>query len=59
MEEFVLQTHDLGISFGGLKAVQGLNLNIKQGVKYITVINAVSSVVALAVLILIAMTGII
>lgn len=38
---------------------QFFNLNIKQGVKYITVINAVSSVVALAVLILIAMTGII
>ena len=34
MEEFVLQTHDLGISFGGLKAVQGLNLNIKQGELY-------------------------
>ena len=38
---------------------QFFNLNIKQGVKYITVINAVSSVAALAVLILIAMTGII
>lgn len=38
---------------------QFFNLNVKQGVKYITVINAVSSVAALAVLILIAMTGII
>lgn len=38
---------------------QFFNLNIKQGVKYITVINAVSSVATLAVLILIAMTGII
>ena len=38
---------------------QFFNLNVKQGVKYIAVINAVSSVAALAVLILIAMTGII
>lgn len=38
---------------------QFFNLNVKQGVKYITVINAVSSVAALIVLILIAMTGII
>ncbi len=38
---------------------QFFNLNVKQRVKYITVINAVSSVAALIVLILIAMTGII
>lgn len=38
---------------------QFFNLNVKQGVKYITVINAVSSVAALIVLMLIAMTGII
>lgn len=38
---------------------QFFNLNVKQGVKYITVINAISSIAALVVLILIAMTGII
>lgn len=38
---------------------QFFNLNVKQGVKYITVINAVSSIVGFIVLTLIAMTGII
>jgi len=38
---------------------QFFNLNVKQGVKYITVINAVGSLTGLAVLILIALTGII
>ena len=30
MSDIVLKTEDLGISFGGLKAVQGLNLEIKK-----------------------------
>lgn len=30
MSEVILKTEDLGISFGGLKAVQGLNLEIKK-----------------------------
>lgn len=38
---------------------QFFNLNVKQGVKYITVINAVSSITGFIVLTLIAMTGII
>lgn len=38
---------------------QFFNLNVKQGVKYITVINAVSSIAGFIVLTLIAMTGII
>ena len=31
MSETVLKTENLGISFGGLKAVQDLNLEIKKG----------------------------
>jgi len=34
MSEIVLKTEDLGISFGGLKAVQGLNLEIGKGQLY-------------------------
>lgn len=34
MSEFVLETKDLGISFGGLKAVNGVNLQIKKGEIY-------------------------
>ncbi|MBR3837602.1 MAG: ABC transporter ATP-binding protein [Clostridia bacterium] len=34
MSEIVLKTENLGISFGGLKAVQELNLNIKKGQLY-------------------------
>ena len=34
MAEAVLKTEDLGISFGGLKAVQKLNLEIKKGQLY-------------------------
>ncbi len=34
MSQIVLKTEDLGISFGGLKAVQGLNLEIKKGQLY-------------------------
>lgn len=34
MSDAVLKTEDLGISFGGLKAVQGLNLTIKKGQLY-------------------------
>lgn len=34
MADYVLETHDLGISFGGLKAVQGLNLKIKKNQLY-------------------------
>ena len=30
MDNIVLKTENLGISFGGLKAVQDLNLEIKQ-----------------------------
>lgn len=30
MSEYILETRDLGITFGGLKAVQGLNLKIKK-----------------------------
>ena len=30
MSEYVLETKDLGISFGGLKAVQDVNLSIKR-----------------------------
>ena len=30
MSDIILKTEDLGISFGGLKAVQGLNLEIKK-----------------------------
>ena len=30
MSDVVLKIEDLGISFGGLKAVQGLNLEIKK-----------------------------
>ena len=30
MTEYVLKTEDLGISFGGLKAVDGVNLKIKK-----------------------------
>lgn len=34
MADTVLKTENLGISFGGLKAVQGLNLEIKKGQLY-------------------------
>ncbi len=34
MSEFVLETKDLGISFGGLKAISGLNLQIEKGQIY-------------------------
>lgn len=34
MSDIVLRTENLGISFGGLKAVQGLNLEIKKGQLY-------------------------
>ncbi len=34
MSNLVLKTEDLGISFGGLKAVQSLNLEIKEGQLY-------------------------
>ena len=30
MSEYVLKTEDLGISFGGLRAVDGVNLEIKK-----------------------------
>ena len=30
MSEYVLETKDLGISFGGLKAVQHVNLKIEE-----------------------------
>ena len=33
MAEYMLETKNLGISFGGLKAVQELNLTIKKGEK--------------------------
>ena len=31
MADYVLETKNLGISFGGLKAVQDVNLKIKKG----------------------------
>lgn len=34
MSEFVLETRDLGITFGGLKAVQNVNLKIKKNQLY-------------------------
>ena len=34
MSEYVLETKDLGISFGGLKAAQNVNLKIKKGEIY-------------------------
>ncbi len=34
MSEFVLETKDLGISFGGLRAASGVNLKIKKGEIY-------------------------
>ena len=34
MAEVMLKTENLGISFGGLKAVQNLNLEIKKGQLY-------------------------
>ena len=34
MSEYVLETKELGISFGGLKAVQNVNLKIKKGEIY-------------------------
>lgn len=34
MSEYILETHDLGISFGGLKAAQNVNLRIKKGEIY-------------------------
>ena len=34
MSEYVLETRDLGISFGGLKAVQNVNLKIKKNEIY-------------------------
>ena len=30
MSEYILETKDLGISFGGLKAVQNANIKIKK-----------------------------
>ena len=33
-EEYVLKTENLGISFGGLKAAQNVNLRIKKGALY-------------------------
>ena len=35
MADYVLETKNLGISFGGLKAVQDVNLKIKKGQIYI------------------------
>lgn len=34
MSDFLLETRNLGISFGGLKAVQGVNLKVKKGEIY-------------------------
>ena len=34
MSEYVLETQNLGISFGGLKAVQNANIKIKKGQIY-------------------------
>ena len=34
MAEFVLETRDLGISFGGLKAVQNVNIKIRKNEIY-------------------------
>lgn len=34
MEEYILKTENLGISFGGLKAVNNVNLSIKKGELY-------------------------
>ena len=34
METFVLETKNLGISFGGLKAVQDVNLQVKKNQIY-------------------------
>ena len=34
MSDIVLKTENLGISFGGLKAVQDFNLEIKKGQLY-------------------------
>ena len=34
MSEYILQTKDLGISFGGLKALQNINIEIKPGELY-------------------------
>ena len=34
MSEYVLETQNLGISFGGLKAVQDANIKIKKGQIY-------------------------
>ncbi len=34
MSEYILETHDLGISFGGLKAAQNVNMKIKKGEIY-------------------------
>ena len=34
MADYVLETKNLGISFGGLKAVQDVNLKIKKGQIY-------------------------
>ena len=34
MGEYILQTENLGISFGGLKAVEGLDLKIKKNELY-------------------------
>ena len=34
MSEYVLKTENLGISFGGLKAVDGVNLKIKKNQIY-------------------------
>ena len=34
MSEYILETKNLGISFGGLKAVQDVNLKIKKNELY-------------------------
>ena len=34
MADFILETHDLGISFGGLKAAQNVNIKIKKNQIY-------------------------
>ena len=33
-QEYLLETKNLGISFGGLKAVQNVNLRVKKGALY-------------------------
>ena len=33
-ETYILETSDLGITFGGLKAVQGINIKIRKNQLY-------------------------